>query len=88
MIVNLSHQKGGVGKSTLSYNIADAFRILGFKTKLIDIAVQNTCTKLNALRETPFTNIEKVSDEEKLIELINNSSSDGSEIIIIDTRWI
>jgi len=85
LIVNLSHQKGGVGKSTLSYNIADAFRILGFKTKLIDIDIQNTCTRLNILRETPFTDIEKVSDEEKLIELINNSSSDGSEIIIIDT---
>jgi len=85
LIINLSHQKGGVGKSTLAYNITDAFRIFGFKVKLIDIDIQNTCTGLNSLREIPYTDIEQVSDEEKFIELINNSSSDGSEIIIIDT---
>lgn len=85
LIVNLSHQKGGVGKSTLAYNIADAFRILGFKVKLLDVDIQNTCGGLNGLREEPFTDIEKVSDERKLVELINDSSTDGSEIIIIDT---
>ena len=85
LIVNLSHQKGGVGKSTLAYNITDAFRILGFKVRLLDVDIQNTCGGLNALRETPFDDIEKVADEARLIELINNSSTDGSEIIIIDT---
>jgi chromosome partitioning protein len=85
LIVNLSHQKGGVGKSTLAYNIADAFRILGFKVRLLDVDIQNTCGGLNALRETPFTDIEKVADEARLIEIINDSSTDGSEILIIDT---
>ena len=85
LIVNLSHQKGGVGKSTLAYNIADAFRILGFKVKLLDVDIQNTCGGINSLRETPFPDIEKVSDEARLIELINNSSTDGSEILVIDT---
>jgi len=36
LIVNLSHQKGGVGKSTLAYNITHAFCTLGFKVKLLD----------------------------------------------------
>ena len=85
LIVNLSHQKGGVGKSTLAYNITDAFRILGFKVRLLDVDIQNTCGGLNGLRETHFDDIEKVADEARLIELINNSSTDGSEIIIIDT---
>jgi chromosome partitioning protein len=85
LIVNLSHQKGGVGKSTLAYNIADAFRILSFKVKLLDVDIQKTCGGLNGLREQAFEEIEKVSDERKLIEFINNSSTDGSEIIIIDT---
>jgi chromosome partitioning protein len=85
LIVNLSHQKGGVGKSTLAYNIADAFRILGFKVKLLDLDIQNTCEEVNALRVSPFTDIKKVLNKEKLIELINNSSSHGSEILIIDT---
>ena len=85
LIINFSHQKGGVGKSTLSYNFAESFRILGFKVKLLDVDIQNTCGDLNSLRETPFTDIEQVSSEEKLIDIINNSTSDGSEIIIIDT---
>jgi len=85
LIINLSNQKGGVGKSTLAYNIADAFRILGFKVKLLDIDVQNTCSNLNNLREKAFRDIIKISDEKQLIEFINNSSSDGSEILVIDT---
>jgi chromosome partitioning protein len=85
LIINLSHQKGGVGKSTLAYNISDAFRILGFKIKLLDIDIQNTCGAINALRMSPFTDIKKISNKEKLIKFINNSSSDGSEILIIDT---
>ncbi len=85
LIINLSHQKGGVGRSTLAYNIADAFRSLGFKVKLLDLDIQNTCWGLNRLREKPFVDIERVLDETRLIELINNSYSDGSEILVIDT---
>ena len=85
LIVNLSHQKGGVGKSTIAYNVSEAFRILGFKVNLLDVDIQNTCGGLNALREKPFTDIEKVGDEARLIEIINDSSTDGSEILIIDT---
>ena len=85
LIINLSHQKGGVGKSTLAYNIADGFRSLKFKVRLLDIDVQNTCRGLNALREQPFQDIEKVDGETHLIEVINNASTDGSEVLIIDT---
>ena len=85
LIINLTHQKGGVGKSTLAYNMADACRVLGCKVKLLDMDIQNTCEEINGLREIPFDDIEKVVDETRLIELINNSSNDGSEILIIDT---
>ena len=85
LIINLSHQKGGVGKSTLAYNIADSFRILGYKVKLLDIDIQNSCIGLNSLREIPFVNIKKVSNRKELVDIINNSYSDNSEILIIDT---
>ena len=86
LIINLSHQKGGVGKSTLAYNIADAFRTLGFKVKLLDMDAQNTSNGLNSLRESAFfTDIEKVADKRRLVEIINNLSTDGSEVLIIDS---
>ena len=85
LIINLSHQKGGVGKSTLAYNIADAFRTLGFKVRLLDMDAQNTSDGLNSLRERAFSDIEKVVDKRTLVEIINTSSTDGSEILIIDS---
>jgi len=62
LIVNLSHQKGGVGKSTLAYNIADAFRILGFKVKLLDLDIQNICEEVNALRVIGLSDVFKKID--------------------------
>ncbi len=84
-IINLSNQKGGVGKSTLAYNIADGFRSLGFRVKLIDMDIQNSCMGLNSLRDKAFGDIEKVTDEARLVEIINDSSLDEFEVLVIDT---
>jgi chromosome partitioning protein len=85
LIINISHQKGGVGKSTMAWNLADAFRSLGLKVKLIDIDLQNTCIDLNDLREEPFTDIVQIEDEQHLISLINNVEEEPDEIYIIDS---
>ena len=84
-IINLSHQKGGVGKSTLAYNIADGFRNLGFRVKLLNMDIQNSCMGLNRLRDKAFGDIEKVVDEARLIEIINDSSLNEFEVLVIDT---
>ncbi len=84
-IINLSHQKGGVGKSTLAYNIADGFRNLGFRVKLLDMDIQNSCMGLNRLRDKAFGDIEKVTNEARLVEIINDSSLDEFEVLVIDT---
>ena len=84
-IINLSNPKGGVGKSTLAYNIADGFRSLGFRVKLIDMDIQNSCMGLNSLRDKAFGDIEKVADEARLVEIINDSSLDEFEVLVIDT---
>ena len=84
-IINLSHQKGGVGKSTLAYNIADGFRALGFRVKLLDMDIQNSCMGLNSLRKIAFKDIEKMVDEARLVEIINDSSLKEFEVLIIDT---
>jgi len=85
LVINFSHQKGGVGKSTLAYNIAEGFRILGFKIKLLDMDIQNSCMEFNNLRTSAFRDIEKVTNESRLIDIINNQSLEEFEVLIIDT---
>ena len=85
LIINISHQKGGVGKSTTAWNLADAFRSLGLKVKLIDIDLQNTCIGLNNLRDKPFTDIVQIEDEQHLINIINNVEEEDDDILIIDS---
>ena len=56
MIWGLVNQKGGVGKSTLSHNIADCLSRLGEKVLLIDADKQGTSSVWASLRsETRFT---------------------------------
>ena len=83
MIINLSHQKGGTGKSTLAYNLTRAFHIMGYKVKLLDLDSQNTCVNINELREEELDYIVNIEHKEDLIEEINTHNED--EIIIIDS---
>lgn len=85
LIINLSNQKGGVGKSTLAYNIADGFRTLGLKVQLLDMDIQHSCMALNALRDNPFNDIKEITNKLRLMEIIHNSSKYGSEVLIIDS---
>lgn len=55
MIISFINQKGGVGKTTLSVNVAACLAKQGFKTLLIDADKQGSATAWASLRdETPF----------------------------------
>ncbi len=83
MIINMSHQKGGTGKSTISFHLANAFKSKGYKVQLLDLDNQNSCIHANNLREVPLDYIINVEDEKQLISAIENAKED--EIIIIDS---
>jgi chromosome partitioning protein len=56
MIISFLNQKGGVGKSTLSLNVAAQLARRGGKVLLIDADPQQTAAQWASLREeTPFT---------------------------------
>ncbi len=50
MILTLSHQKGGVGKSTVAWNLAVNFSKI-IDTRIIDLDTQRSLTVTNALRK-------------------------------------
>lgn len=50
MIITLSHQKGGVGKSTVAWNLAVNFAKI-IDTRIIDLDTQRSLTVTNALRQ-------------------------------------
>jgi chromosome partitioning protein len=83
MIISIAHQKGGVGKSTLVFNLAYYLRELN--PVLIDLDLQNTISFANNIRAqntTPF-NIKTIQNEVELKKLIQQSNQNN--LFIIDT---
>ena len=52
MILTITNQKGGVGKSTISQNIGAGLALKGYKTLLIDLDAQANLT-LSTIKEKP-----------------------------------
>lgn len=85
MTITFSHQKGGIGKSTLTYHLAGAFRSMGKEPLMIDLDVQNTITDLNQIRKLtgnePFR-VLQCHNAKLLAKIIEESTND---VILIDT---
>lgn len=85
MIITISHQKGGVGKSTLSYNLALELS-RKHKVEMVDLDVQQTVSAYNGIRKemghTPLpVHVLSTTDElENYLESI-----DDDIIVIVDS---
>lgn len=85
MIISVSHQKGGVGKSTLAYNIAVELSKL-YLVEIVDLDVQQTLTACNIIRgkfDQKQLLIYSFSENREFIEYLNKD--DDQKITIIDT---
>lgn len=83
MILTLSHQKGGVGKSTVAWNLAVYFSKI-IDTRIIDLDTQRSLTVTNALRqENNLSPIQMLhfNTAEELAEYAQNDSDDILTII-------
>jgi len=85
MIIAVSHQKGGVGKSTLAYNLAVELS-KKYQTKVVDLDVQQTITACNVIRSKfgqKKLNILSFEDKKEFVDFLNNDQEDT--LTIIDT---
>lgn len=83
MILTLSHQKGGVGKSTVAWNLAVYFSKI-IDTRIIDLDTQRSLTVTNALRNEQGLRPIKMlhfNTAEELAEYAQNDSEDVLTII-------
>ena len=85
MIITVSHQKGGVGKSTLSYNLALELA-RKHKVEMIDLDVQQTVSAYNGIRkemgQTPLP-VHVLSTTDQLEKCLDDI--DEETIVIIDS---
>ena len=69
-LITIAHTKGGVGKSTLAWNLAHSLVHQGEKVTIIDLDFQQTLFFINAIAEM---------NEHQTIEILQPSS--GSELL-------
>ena len=84
MIISVSHQKGGVGKSTLAYNIAVELSKL-YPVEIVDLDVQQTLTACNIIRgkfDQKQLIIYSFSENREFIEYLNKD--DDQKITILN----
>ena len=82
-IVSLTNQKGGVGKTTTSVNLAVSFAVSEVKTLLIDLDPQsNATTGLEALIEDrQGTVYDLIIGKDKISNVISSTRLDCLDII-------
>lgn len=89
IIIAFLQVKGGVGKSTLSQNLAVAFAHDNIKVKIIDCDIrQRTCSKWVARRNEYHPNKPKISSSIQIDDLKNAATEDSKnyDVLIIDVQ--
>ncbi|MEM8527993.1 MAG: ParA family protein [Bacteroidota bacterium] len=88
MIIAITNLKGGVGKSTLSRNIAVYFASQGIKTCIIDTDIEQrtTCDWRNRRinEELALVDVFPMSSTEGLVQDVNTHKANGYRVIILD----
>ncbi len=85
MIISITSLKGGVGKSTISQNLAVCFAHMGYKTAIVDTDTNASSVHWSGLREEglPEITVLGLTDSEALRKNIKKIHNDY-DIIIID----
>lgn len=72
MILVIGHTKGGVGKSTLAWNIAHSLYRANKKVKIVDLDFQQTLYFINTINKESQIEILQPQTADELLELCDN----------------
>jgi len=84
MIVLFSHQKGGVGKSTVSLNFAYQSQKKIKDIAILDLDMQHSTALFNQLRSNQNINTIKTYYEKDMNELIKHYSNSKDNLLVVD----
>lgn len=82
MIITVAHTKGGVGKSTLAWNLAHSFKELGKRVTIVDLDFQQTLYFINEIRATNTMSVEQPQSVDALFQIFKQIDKD--EVYIMD----
>lgn len=82
MILTIAHTKGGVGKSTLAWNLAASLLEDKRKVTIVDLDFQQTLFFINSINENSILEVKQPQTADELIEIFENYKDD--EYIIVD----
>ena len=82
MILTIAHTKGGVGKSTLAWNLAASLLEDKRKVTIVDLDFQQTLYFINSINENSILEVKQPQSGDELIEIFENYKDD--EYIIVD----
>ncbi len=71
-IITVAHTKGGVGKSTLAWNLAASLHAAGEVVKIVDLDFQQTLFFINALNENPFMEVLQPESPKELLDIFED----------------
>lgn len=79
-VIALSNQKGGVGKTTTTYELAEAAQRAGLKVLAIDIDPQGNLTSSLAAEELPF-------DSQGLADVLSEATATTMSEVLTPSLW-
>lgn len=87
LVIAVANQKGGVGKTTTTMNLAGAFNHSGYKTLVADADDQNSCLRWSAVADEqnplPFR-IVSIATHGKQIGNVISQLAEDSDIVLVD----
>jgi chromosome partitioning protein len=80
LVAGMCNQKGGVGKTTTTVNLARAAHKRGMRTLIVDLDSQANTTR-TVLGDAPGPDVETLAD------VLSNRSDAAAEDVIVSTGW-